>query len=233
MHKQFRSQQPGRLRIKLIVDILMTACLPGLMTYSFLGEKLHEWLGMALFFLFTLHHILNCSWLKGLGKGKYTPYRVFQTVIAALMFLCMFGSMLSGIRISQYLFLGWSHAAFDEKAVTIHISCAYWGFILMSMHIALHWRMIKGIMKNRMHIELPKPAGRVLSLLAACIAVYGAWIFYHNRIISYLFFKAHFVMYDFNATLYSVLLDYLAMMGFFIYITYYICGMLQKSSRRL
>ncbi len=71
----------------MTVDILMTAVLLGLMTYSFIGEKAHEWLGMVMLLLFVFHHILNFSWLKGLGRGKYTPYRVFQTVIVILIFL--------------------------------------------------------------------------------------------------------------------------------------------------
>ena len=81
-----RSQVPGRTKVKLTVDILMTAVLLGLMTYSFIGEKAHERLGMAMFFLFILHLILNRSWFLGLGRGKYTPYRVFQTMITILIF---------------------------------------------------------------------------------------------------------------------------------------------------
>ena len=45
-----RSQVPGRTKGKMAVDILMTAVLLGLMTYSFIGEKAHERLGMAMFF---------------------------------------------------------------------------------------------------------------------------------------------------------------------------------------
>jgi len=68
-----RSQVPGRTKGKMAVDILMTAVLLGLMTYSFIGEKAHERLGMAMFFWFILHLILNRSWFLGLGRGKYTP----------------------------------------------------------------------------------------------------------------------------------------------------------------
>ena len=103
-----RSQVPGRTKVKLTVDILMTAVLLGLMTYSFIGEKAHEWLGMVMLLLFVFHHILNFSWLKGLGRGKYSPYRVFQTVIVILIFFCMFCSMVSGMLISQYLFSEWT-----------------------------------------------------------------------------------------------------------------------------
>lgn len=86
-----RSQVPGRTKGKMAVDILMTAVLLGLMTYSFIGEKAHEGLGMAMVFLFILHLILNRSWFLGLGRGKYTPYRVFQTMITILIFSTMIG----------------------------------------------------------------------------------------------------------------------------------------------
>lgn len=52
-----RSQVPGRTKGKMAVDILMTAVLLGLMTYSFIGEKAHEWLGMVMLLLLSLIHI--------------------------------------------------------------------------------------------------------------------------------------------------------------------------------
>ena len=51
-----RSQVPGRTKGKMAVDILMTAVLLGLMTYSFIGEKAHERLGMAMFFVHFASH---------------------------------------------------------------------------------------------------------------------------------------------------------------------------------
>ena len=227
-----RSQVPGRTKVKLTVDILMTAVLLGLMTYSFIGEKAHEWLGITMFILFVFHHILNVSWLKGLGRGKYSPYRVFQTVIVISIFFCMFGSMVSGILISQYLFSRWTSQDLYERASLVHLFCAYWGFVLMSMHIGLHWRMIMGIMKSRMKKAYPAILGWCLRVLAAGIAAYGAYRFIHNRITSYLFLQAHFVMYDFEATLFSVLRDEVARRGLFLYLAYYTGGILQKTKNK-
>lgn len=227
-----RSQVPGRTKVKLTVDILMTAVLLGLMTYFFIGEKAHEWLGMVMLLLFVFHHILNFSWLKGLGRGKYSPYRVFQTVIVILIFFCMFGSMVSGILISQYLFSGWTSQDLYESVSMAHLFCAYWGFVLMSMHIGLHWRMIMGIMKSRMKKPCPTILGRCLRILAAGIALYEAYRFIHNRIPSYLFLQTHFVMYDFDATLLRVLRDELAIMGLFLYLTYHTGGILQKTKKK-
>ena len=113
-----------------------------------------------------------------------------------------------------------------------HLFCAYWGFMLMSMHIGLHWRMIMGIMKSRMKKPCPAIPGRCLRVLAAGIALYGAYSFIHNRIPSYLFLQTHFVMYDFDATLLSVLRDELAMMELFLYLAYYVGGILQKTKKK-
>ena len=68
-----RSQVPGRTKGKMAVDILMTAVLLGLMTYSFIGEKAHERLGMAIGFFVILHLILNRSWFLDLAGGNIPP----------------------------------------------------------------------------------------------------------------------------------------------------------------
>lgn len=70
--------------LKLLIDIAMLILLPLLMAYSLVGEAAHEWLGLAIFALFVLHHIINFSWLKTLLKGRYSAYRIYMTVINVL-----------------------------------------------------------------------------------------------------------------------------------------------------
>lgn len=59
-----------KIIIRRIVDACMTAGLLLLMSYSLLGEKAHEWIGMAMFSLVILHHILNRLWWKSAGRRK-------------------------------------------------------------------------------------------------------------------------------------------------------------------
>lgn len=92
----------GKVRIKMAVDCLMTITLLLLMPYSLLGETAHEWLGMGMFLLVILHHLLNLSWIRALGKGSFGGYRAAQTGVAALLFLTMTGSMTAGIMISNH-----------------------------------------------------------------------------------------------------------------------------------
>ncbi len=48
-----------KLIVKIGIDLCMTVSLLLLMPYSLLGETAHEWIGMAMFLLFIVHHVLN------------------------------------------------------------------------------------------------------------------------------------------------------------------------------
>ena len=95
---------PGKRTARVVVDLGMTVLLLLLMAYSLIGEEAHEWLGAAMLLLFVLHHIWNFTWCRNLAKGRYTPFRVVQTVVAGLLLVTMVGSMASGTVLSRYTF---------------------------------------------------------------------------------------------------------------------------------
>ncbi|MDO4293333.1 MAG: DUF4405 domain-containing protein [Eubacteriales bacterium] len=220
-----------KLKIKITIDCLMTATLLLLMAYSLVGEAAHEGLGIGMFLLFILHHVLNISWCRNLGKGKYSSYRIIQTALALLIFFTMMGSMGSGIMISNYAFDFLSIRGGQETARLIHLACAYWGFVLMSLHIGLHWKMMMGIMRQKRKTAPSKWRTILLRAVAAAIAIYGVVAFYQNRIAEYLFLRTHFVFFDFDETLLLFFADYLAIMGLFIWIAYYAGSLLQKRKK--
>ena len=82
--------------LKMTIDLLMTAVLLLLMAYELIGTLPHELLGVGMFSLFLLHHILNWSWLRNLFKGKYSLYRTIQTILVLFILVTMIGSMTSG-----------------------------------------------------------------------------------------------------------------------------------------
>ena len=92
----------SKMIIKLCTDLAMTAILLLLMTYEMIGQALHEWLGIAIFALFILHHILNGGFYKNIFKGNYSPIRIFQTILFAGVMLAMLGSAVSGVIISRH-----------------------------------------------------------------------------------------------------------------------------------
>ena len=213
--------------VKRIIDLAMTVVLILLMAYSLIGEALHEWLGAAMLLLFLIHHLLNAAWYKALGKGRYTPYRTLQSILAALLFLTMLGSMGSGMVLSRFVFDFLPIHSGQGTARMVHLCCAYWGFILMSLHIGLHWRLML-TETGRIFDVKPSPVRTVLlRALAVCIALYGVAAFFRNDILSYLLLRTHFVFFDYERPLILFFADYLAIMGLFVFIAYYLGKKLQ------
>ena len=90
--------------IKQVTDVLITLAMLFLMGYQFWGEQAHEWVGAGIFLLFILHHVLNRQWYKTLSHGKYTPFRIFQTLVNILVLVSMLALMYSSIVMSRYVF---------------------------------------------------------------------------------------------------------------------------------
>lgn len=197
-------------RAKIAVDILMTLFLPGLMAYPVTGELVHEWLGTGMCLLFLLHHVLNLRWYGGLARGKYRFLRMFRTAVNMALLLCVCGLGYSGVILSRHVFSFLPGTRGMALARVMHMTCAYWGLVLMSIHLGLHWNMIAG--------RLP---GKGLRVLAALFAGFGAICFYQADIVSYLFLKVEFVFFDYNKPGALMLLEYAAMMGFWVFMTHY------------
>lgn len=204
--------------IKTAVNAAMSLAMLLLMAYGLIGEKAHEWIGTAIFVLFIAHHILNRKWFCNIGKGKYTPIRIVQTVTAVLILLCMLGSMASGIIISRYVF-DFLKIKETPLAVKIHILCAYWGFILMSFHLGLHWNMVISAAKKR--LKPSKLRTNTVRAVGVLIAGYGVYAFIRRDVGIYLFLRSHFVFFDFSEPIIFFFLDYLAVMGLFVFIGFY------------
>ena len=216
---------PKRL-LKIAVDLLMSALLLLLMSYSLVGEAAHEWLGVGIFLLFALHHVLNIKWCRNLFRGKYPPIRILQTAVDLLVLLCMAGSMISGILLSRYVFRLDIHR-FSAALQAVHMLSAYWGFALLSLHLGLHWGGIMGMAK-KLAKKPSKIRKQALRGVAFLIAAYGAYAFVKRDFVDYMLLRYHFVFFD-DEPLALFLLDYVAIMGLFVLAGYYLAVAMRKS----
>ncbi len=219
----------GKMKIKIILDFLMTVILLVLMAFQITGQELHEWFGSGMLVLFLLHNILNFKWYKNLFKGRYTMFRVLQTVIDLAVLISMLCLAYSGMLMSQYAL---SFIPLDGSmalARQMHMAASYWGFVLMGIHAGLHYGMVVGMagkaVKGR---RIPKVAVWVLRVFAVLIAAYGAVCFYRANIISYMLLKNQFAFFDFEQSAVSVFTEYAAMMGLWIWFSYYLAKTLKK-----
>lgn len=219
--------------IKMCIDLAMTILLLCLMAYLLVGESAHEWIGVAMFFLLIAHHALNWKWYRNLVRGRYTALRTVQTVLNFLILITMLSSMVSGIMMSHEVFAFLSISGGMRFARILHMLAAYWGFILMSLHLGLHWRMIMGLAKKTTNT---KTASNVrtwpLRLMAVLISAYGLYAFLKNNIASYLYLKNQFVYFDMEQPLLQFFAEYLVMMGLWVCLAYYGSKLLQKKTGR-
>ena len=193
---------------RMIIDILMVVLLPFLMAYSLIGENIHEILGLCMFGLFIAHHVINRKWWAGIPKGKYNAARILNTVVNLFLAVFMVLQPISGILMSKYVLKEVTINGASGVLRTIHMTLAYWGFIMMSFHLGLHIRSISAKIKSHMN----ETARAVVMILFLLIAAYGVYAFVKRGIGDYLLMKVMFAFFDFGESKIRFLSDYTAVM---------------------
>lgn len=219
-------------RLRPVIDIIMTISMPVLMAYELAGAALHEYLGIAVFILFVVHHALNFGWIRGIVKGRYSVVRLLNLAVNLLLLVIMFLLPISGIMMSKYIFTFLDFDTGIAMARAIHLLASYWGFLLMSLHIGFHWNAMQGAMVRK---STKKEVGIYKSLphiAAAAISIYGIYAFLHRGIADYLFLKNQFVFFDFSEPIAFFLFDYAVIMATVACAGYYLMLALQKLSHK-
>lgn len=159
-------------RIKIIVDIAMFLLFLYLLSYRpGMGLLLHAKIGILLFILFLLHHVLNVQWYRTLHKGRYGFRRFLLTCFDFLLLAAMVCMMVSSLMLSGMVFPvvgirmthGWRQ---------LHVSASAWCFLLMAFHVGMH---LQG-MFHRLQRKLRQTAFEYVYYLFL-LAVIGAGIY--------------------------------------------------------
>ena len=207
--------------LKVMTDLCMTAALLVLMSYELVGQAVHEWLGLSLFILFILHHIWNRKWSRNIFKRKHTLFSILQTFLVICALITMAGSLISGVILSRHALAFWPIAGGRSFARSLHMVSAYWGFVFLSLHLGFHWSMIMGIVKKHLKRMSVVPIW-IWRGAAFLTAVYGVYAFVKRGIGEYMVLKNQFVFFDFDEPLAFFLVDYLAVLAFFVWRGHYL-----------
>ena len=219
-----------KMKLKMGIDFLMTVFLLLLMAYQVTGEALHEYIGAGMLLLFLLHNFLNIRWYGALVKGKYSALRILRTSVNISTLISMLMLMYSAIVLSRHVFAALPINSGLATARVMHLAGSYWSFVLMSIHLGLHWSVIVGRLRKLTSEKTPAPLVWILRLLAAGLAIYGAVCFCQADIASYMFLKAEFAFLDYEKSGALILAEYLSMMGLWVFLSYYISKVLGKAS---
>lgn len=219
----------AKIKVKMLIDLLMTVFLLMLMAYQITGEKLHEWLGAGMVVLFLIHNLLNIRWYGSLLKGKYKPLRILRTIINFSVLAAMLALAYSGIVMSRHVFSALPINGGMATARVLHLAGSYWGFVLMSVHLGLHWSMVISMFHKFSGGKKSAVVPWILRLIAVLIAVYGAICFYRADIFSYMFLKVEFAFLDYEKSAVLIFAEYMAMMGLWVFIAYYVSKALGRA----
>ena len=167
--------------LKRSIDIAMYVLFLILMGQCVLRDAVHEWLGIAAGVLFVLHNALNYRWYKALFRGKYPALRTVQTAVNFLLILAVLGCAVSGVLISQHIF-SVGNGSTIELGRQLHLVTTAWAFVLMTVHLGLHWSIFIAIGKK---IPMGEKARRILYVLGCVLAgaacLYGLYQFVNRR----------------------------------------------------
>ena len=91
----------------------------------------------------------------------------------------------------------------------------------MSFHLGQHWSMIL----NRVRRSAKRPV--ILRVLAVAFAGYGIIAFIKREIGTYMTLQNTFVYFDFGEPLFFFFIDYIAIMGLYVFLGYYVTSALK------
>lgn len=215
----------------MVIDLVMIILMLVLMASLLTGDTVHEALGVFFGILYIAHNILNWRWYRALPKGRYDTVRILQTAVNLLLLFDMLAVMVSAMTIFQNVFapLGLNGGVTGRK---IHMFAAYFGFILMSIHLGFHWEMFMSMARK---LTKATAANRirtfVLRMAATLIAAYGMYASFSRNVSSKLTFQNTFDFWDYNKPVTLFFIDYLAIMGLYVFMTHYALKLLRNRGK--
>lgn len=209
------------LIIKMTLDVVMTALMLVAMAYRITGDLAHEIVGISLFAMFAAHNILNRTWYRSIWGGKYTVRRALNTAVNLLLIIVMTVLMVTGILISRNIFT-FLPISGDFAVRQIHTLAAWWGLILIGVHLGMHWEMILGAARKMAGITGASRVRTVLlRILAALIIIHGARVSFDRDVGAKLILYYSFDFWDSSGSIIAWLMGTLSIMGVYVFGTHY------------
>jgi Domain of unknown function (DUF4405) len=155
---------------KLLVDASMTAAALMLLTLALTGLAIHEWLGVALLVVVTLHLLLNWAWIVAGVRRFFGPLSVlvrFNAILNTVLFILMTVVLASGLMISVVAlrFFG-LHMLPSIFLRLVHQVSADALLLVVGLHLGMNWRWVVTSLRK----VLAAPLVRGLMLITAYVS---------------------------------------------------------------
>jgi hypothetical protein len=211
-----------QLPTRLGIDAAMTLLLVSSLAFRATGRAPHEWIGLILCLLFSVHIIDNRHWFTSIFKGAYSFRRTLDTGVNLALVAAMTALCVTGIVNSRHIF-GFSQYVDGETIRRLHSLAAYWGLALVGLHTGLRWEMVLAVLRKTSWAKLENKTVRfILRMFAVLIAIYGIWASFDRDMGSKLFLGFSFDFWDSKRPLFLFFTNNLAIIGLYAFAAYYI-----------
>jgi Domain of unknown function (DUF4405) len=201
------------------------------MAYYITGNMVHEVVGVVVLLLFIVHNFLNRRWYRSIFKGKHNLRRILQIGINLLFFVVMVVMMMSAVLISSELF-AFIPINNDMILRKIHVQTAYWGYIIMAVHIGFSWEIIINSVRRMTGITGTSRIRTItLRILALLIVAYGVQSSFEGEMGSKLFIYNPFG-WSYADSTFRFLIDHLSIMGIYVCGTHYTLKFIHKQEKQ-
>jgi len=133
-------RNPNKLNLYLDLALLIAFAIE--MEEHFSGLHNHELLGLAFGLAFLIHIALHWNWVVSITRHFFS--KVFhESRLNYILNLALFADMvmvvITGVLISRTIGLSLGHS---EALETLHRLTSYLSLVIVSLHVALHWKWI-------------------------------------------------------------------------------------------
>lgn len=187
------NREMGRMKkvtyVKLAIDIVMAVVFVLLFNKQVLGGlTFHEIAGLAIAVIFLTHVLLNAQWVKKvtlkLFDRKLPGKTRFGYLLNLLLLLTMTFNMVSGVIISRVVFPNINVGNETWFKVT-HISVSFLTFVLVAVHVGLHWQWVIQVWKKIFKVKSTKlPLGIIAKAAAILMLAFGGYEMYATGFVS-------------------------------------------------
>ncbi|MDR2366566.1 MAG: DUF4405 domain-containing protein [Deltaproteobacteria bacterium] len=212
---------PLGLNVRLAIDLCMTALLPFAMAYRVTGDAPHEWIGVSVFVLLVVHNAFNRRWYRTPFKATRNFRRMMNVAINLLLLTAMATLLITGVLLSRtvFAFMGFNGGMAIRQT---HTLAAYWGLILISLHLGMRWEMIMAATQKITPCARKRPIWTIIiRIVAALIVIYGVYASFDRNMGAKLFLGYSFDFWPPDRPVVLLFTGNLAIMGVYVCAIHY------------
>lgn len=197
------------------------------LAYYWLDNPAHEWLGTGLFGLLIAHNLLHRRWWGSIAKPRRAPTARLDRALTLSLLASMLALLISSVAISQTAFTFLKlEGSFTARQV--HLFAAYWGVVLVSIHLGLRWQRVMHAVRHALRFKAESRARTMgLRSAAAGIAAYGLQSSFVMELGSKLTLQMSLEWWDFAQSTLGFFLRWLSIVGLYTAATHYFSRWMQ------